>query len=146
MLVSFLGLADGAGLLEVDEVCDKHRFGIGVGLGPAEHIVELVDGLVEAAGGREVCVVLDMLPQVKQLSCEVDYYAFLQRYRGFFGLLELTSEEERVNVWRIVPQELAWAFELLGLLLELVVLLGSDGDLELLELLALIHVGLERLG
>lgn len=51
MLVSFLGLADGAGLLEVDEVCDKHRFGIGVGLGPAEHIVELVDGLVEAAGG-----------------------------------------------------------------------------------------------
>lgn len=87
-----------------------------------------------------------MLPQVKQLSCEVDYYAFLQRYRGFFGLLELTSEEERVNVWRIVPQELAWAFELLGLLLELVVLLGSDGDLELLELLALIHVGLERLG
>lgn len=146
MLVSFLGLADGAGLLEVDEVCDKHRFGIGVGLGPAEHIVELVDGLVEAAGGREVGVVLDMLPQVKQLSCEVDYYAFLQRYRGFFGLLELTSEEERVNVWRIVPQELAWAFELLGLLLELVVLLGSDGDLELLELLALIHVGLERLG
>lgn len=87
-----------------------------------------------------------MLPQVKQLSCEVDYYAFLQRNRGFFGLLELTSEEERVNVWRIVPQELAWAFELLGLLLELVVLLGSDGDLELLELLALIHVGLERLG
>lgn len=146
MLVSFLGLADGAGLLEVDEVCDKHRFGIGVGLGPAEHIVELVDGLVEAAGGREVGVVLDMLPQVKQLSCEVDYYAFLQRNRGFFGLLELTSEEERVNVWRIVPQELAWAFELLGLLLELVVLLGSDGDLELLELLALIHVGLERLG
>lgn len=145
MLVSFLVLADGADLLEVHQVREEHSIGVGLGLGPAKDIVELVDGFGEAARGRQVGVVLNLLPQVKQLSGEVDYYAFIQWDRGLLGLLEFTSEEVRINVWSIMPQELAWTFKLFGLLLEFVVLLGRDGDLELLESLALVNVGLECL-
>lgn len=75
MLVTFLVYGDCAGLLEVQQVDNEDGLGVLVRLGPTENVVKVTDRFDVAARGRQVGVVLDVLPQVKQLSGKIYYQA-----------------------------------------------------------------------